>query len=229
MGHKVNPVGLRLGINRTWDSRWFAGADYASLLHDDLKLREHLRGRQPLAATQFEHRVQRRRAHRGGAQRQRHVLGVHRLAQAASGRQREQTHTARAARQRRQAAVTPGAVDQGRPQDGPAELLHPKYKLPARCFAYVGNAADPHTWKLPHLDASGAVDERRLPKAIQAVLTNYRGVKVGGIPEPAIPDVLSKLAQAAERFGRLPGQGRVAAAPIYEQLAEALSQLRRTG
>lgn len=115
------------------------------------------------------------------------------------------------------------------PQDGPAELLHPKYKLPARCFAYVGNAADPHTWKLPHLDASGAVDERRLPKAIQAVLTNYRGVKVGGIPEPAIPDVLSKLAQAAERFGRLPGQGRVAAAPIYEQLAEALSQLRRTG
>ena len=45
MGHKVNPVGLRLGINRTWDSRWFAGADYASLLHDDLKLREHLLGR----------------------------------------------------------------------------------------------------------------------------------------------------------------------------------------
>ena len=43
MGHKVNPVGLRLGINRTWDSRWFAGADYSKLLHDDLKLREHLR------------------------------------------------------------------------------------------------------------------------------------------------------------------------------------------
>ncbi len=30
MGHKVNPIGLRLGINRTWDSRWFAGADYSS-------------------------------------------------------------------------------------------------------------------------------------------------------------------------------------------------------
>ena len=42
MGHKVNPIGLRLGINRTWDSRWFAGADYAKLLHDDLELREHL-------------------------------------------------------------------------------------------------------------------------------------------------------------------------------------------
>ena len=43
MGHKVNPAGLRLGINRTWDSRWFAGADYSKLLHDDLKLRNHLR------------------------------------------------------------------------------------------------------------------------------------------------------------------------------------------
>jgi SSU ribosomal protein S3P len=42
MGHKVNPIGLRLGINRTWDSRWFAGTDYAKLLHDDLRLREHL-------------------------------------------------------------------------------------------------------------------------------------------------------------------------------------------
>jgi small subunit ribosomal protein S3 len=45
MGHKVNPIGLRLGINRTWDSRWFAGRDYARLLHDDLKLRETLKER----------------------------------------------------------------------------------------------------------------------------------------------------------------------------------------
>src|SRR6201998_407348 len=43
MGHKVNPVGLRLGINRTWDSRWFAGEDYSKLLHEDLRLRGHLR------------------------------------------------------------------------------------------------------------------------------------------------------------------------------------------
>ncbi len=43
MGHKVNPIGLRLGINRTWDSRWYAGHDYAALLHQDLKLRAHLR------------------------------------------------------------------------------------------------------------------------------------------------------------------------------------------
>jgi small subunit ribosomal protein S3 len=42
MGQKVNPIGLRLGINRTWDSRWFAKRDYATLLHDDLKLRNFL-------------------------------------------------------------------------------------------------------------------------------------------------------------------------------------------
>src|SRR3954469_15271043 len=45
MGQKVNPIGLRLGINRTWDSRWFADADYSRLLHEDLKLRETLRTR----------------------------------------------------------------------------------------------------------------------------------------------------------------------------------------
>ena len=46
MGQKVNPIGLRLGINRTWDSRWFAdGHDYARLLHDDIKLRRELKKR----------------------------------------------------------------------------------------------------------------------------------------------------------------------------------------
>ncbi|MFO0198314.1 MAG: 30S ribosomal protein S3, partial [Alphaproteobacteria bacterium] len=45
MGQKVNPVGLRLGINRTWDSRWFADADYSKMLHEDFKLREKLRDR----------------------------------------------------------------------------------------------------------------------------------------------------------------------------------------
>lgn len=43
MGQKVNPVGLRLGINRTWDSRWFAdGKDYAQQLHEDLKVRQYI-------------------------------------------------------------------------------------------------------------------------------------------------------------------------------------------
>jgi small subunit ribosomal protein S3 len=43
MGQKVNPVGLRLGINRTWDSRWYAGdAEYGNLLHEDLTIRRYL-------------------------------------------------------------------------------------------------------------------------------------------------------------------------------------------
>jgi small subunit ribosomal protein S3 len=42
MGQKVNPIGLRIGINRTWDSRWFAEDDYATLLHQDLQLRNYL-------------------------------------------------------------------------------------------------------------------------------------------------------------------------------------------
>ncbi|MDE0801182.1 MAG: 30S ribosomal protein S3 [Rhodospirillaceae bacterium] len=46
MGQKVNPIGLRLGINRTWDSRWFAGKDkYADLLHEDLRIRKYLEER----------------------------------------------------------------------------------------------------------------------------------------------------------------------------------------
>ena len=45
MGQKVNPIGLRVGINRTWDSRWFAGRDYAQKLVMDLKLREYVEER----------------------------------------------------------------------------------------------------------------------------------------------------------------------------------------
>ena len=45
MGQKVNPIGLRVGINRTWDSRWFANRDYAKFLHEDLKLRDFLHTR----------------------------------------------------------------------------------------------------------------------------------------------------------------------------------------
>ena len=45
MGQKVNPIGLRLGINRTWDSRWYADANYADLLHEDLNIRNFLRKR----------------------------------------------------------------------------------------------------------------------------------------------------------------------------------------
>ena len=46
MGQKVNPIGLRLGVNRTWDSRWFAaGQDYGKMLHQDIKLRRTLKQR----------------------------------------------------------------------------------------------------------------------------------------------------------------------------------------
>jgi len=43
MGQKVNPIGLRLGINRTWDSRWYAGkGEYGKLLHEDMAIRAEL-------------------------------------------------------------------------------------------------------------------------------------------------------------------------------------------
>jgi len=43
MGQKVNPIGLRLGINRTWDSRWYAGKnEYGKLLHEDMAIRAAL-------------------------------------------------------------------------------------------------------------------------------------------------------------------------------------------
>ena len=43
MGQKVNPIGMRLGVNRTWESRWYASkGDYAGLLHEDLKIRDAL-------------------------------------------------------------------------------------------------------------------------------------------------------------------------------------------
>ena len=45
MGQKVNPIGLRVGINRTWDSRWFADNGYAELLHEDLRIREYLKNK----------------------------------------------------------------------------------------------------------------------------------------------------------------------------------------
>ncbi|MBY0095413.1 30S ribosomal protein S3 [Mesobacillus maritimus] len=42
MGQKVNPVGLRIGVIRDWESKWYAGKDYADLLHEDIKVREYI-------------------------------------------------------------------------------------------------------------------------------------------------------------------------------------------
>src|SRR4029078_3437134 len=51
MGQKRNPIGLRLQINRTWDSRWFAeGDDYGRLLLEDLKIRKFILASLPQAA-----------------------------------------------------------------------------------------------------------------------------------------------------------------------------------
>jgi hypothetical protein len=106
----------------------------------------------------------------------------------------------------------------------PQILLHPKYHLPAYCFAYAGDHSKPHSWKLPYLLADGTVDAKRLPKAVQAILSNYRGAKVSGIPEQAIKAVLARLAKAARQIGHMPPEA-CNPAPIYRQLAEALEQL----
>lgn len=102
-------------------------------------------------------------------------------------------------------------------------LLHHKYKLPAACFAYVGDSNNTHTWKLPYRLADGTVDAKRLPKAIQSLLSNYRGTKVGGIPEAAITAILKRLAIAALSEGHLPPKN-LQPAPAYQQLLEVLEQ-----
>ncbi len=50
MGQKVNPIGFRLGISRTWDARWFAGREYADLLHEDIRVRKYILDQLPFAA-----------------------------------------------------------------------------------------------------------------------------------------------------------------------------------
>ena len=44
MGQKINPVGLRLQVNRTWESRWFSNTkEYGDLLHEDLEIRKFIK------------------------------------------------------------------------------------------------------------------------------------------------------------------------------------------
>lgn len=104
-------------------------------------------------------------------------------------------------------------------------LLHPKYHLPAYCFAYVGVADDPHRWKLPYLTGAGSPDTKRLPKAIQAILSNYRGARVD-IPRETVGDVLVRLATAAAVLRKLPCQCNPAA-DVYVEAHLALEQLDR--
>ena len=50
MGQKVNPTGLRIGVIKDWQSRWYADENYADLLHEDIKIREYLEKRLETAA-----------------------------------------------------------------------------------------------------------------------------------------------------------------------------------
>src|SRR5699024_8417771 len=50
LGQKINPTGLRVGIIKDWQSKWYAGKDYADLLHEDIKIREYLEDRLETAA-----------------------------------------------------------------------------------------------------------------------------------------------------------------------------------
>lgn len=104
-------------------------------------------------------------------------------------------------------------------------VLHPKYQLPARCFAYVGSVDDTQQWKLPYLTMDGVPDTKRLPKAIQAILSNYRGARVE-IPREDVPDVLVRLAVAAASLQKLPCQ-RPPAAAAYVEAHHALEQMGR--
>lgn len=123
------------------------------------------------------------------------------------------------------AAATPAEPTATRTPEINAALIHPKYKIPAQCFAYVGDASDTRTWKLPCRNADGTVDERRLPGAIRAVTTNYRGARAT-IPEAAIPNILARLGKAAAEARKLPEQ-TPSPSKSYKALHEALYQLGR--
>ena len=71
MGQKVNPVGLRVGINRTWDSRWFAArGEYAKLLHEDRAIRDHImKDQREAGISQGRHRASAQEVPRDGAHR----------------------------------------------------------------------------------------------------------------------------------------------------------------
>lgn len=104
--------------------------------------------------------------------------------------------------------------------------LHPKYKLAMQCFAYVGAANDTGSWKLPYLLADGITpDVRRLPKAIQSILSNYRGAQVA-IPDTDVGDVMVRLGIAAKMLRKMPCQ-HAPVASAYLEAHRLLDQLDR--
>lgn len=111
-------------------------------------------------------------------------------------------------------AADAGATTDG--SDGLEELLHPKCRIPCRCFAYVGNPDDPGSWHLPYLLADETIDSKRLPKAVQAIVSNYRGAHLRSVPDRDVPAVLGRLVQACVRTGHLPPAP--GGPPAYETL-----------
>ncbi len=122
-------------------------------------------------------------------------------------------------------ARQPAAGGPAAPATTEGELLHHKYEIPSRCFAYVGAADQTSTWKLPYLLADGPPDLKRLPKAIAAILSNYRGTKVS-IPRNDVADVLVRLGTAADDIKKVPCQVP-STAEVYSEAHEALDQLGR--
>ena len=117
----------------------------------------------------------------------------------------------------------PVLTESGETETDGADVLHPKYKVPARCFAYVGDYNKTTSWHLPYKLENGQVDTKRLPKAIQAILTNYRGAKVKKIPRKAMGDVLKRLEQAAFKIGKMPTQNPKTS-QTYHELEASLKQ-----
>ena len=160
MGQKINPIGLRLQVNRTWDSRWFAdGADYGKLLHEDLAIREFIKknaaqagisrviierphtqvpGDDPRRPSRRHHRQEGRR-HRGAAQ---EAGAVHQVGAAPQHRRGAQARDRRRAgrREHRPAARAPGVVPPrdeagGAERDAHGRARHPDQRRRAASAA----------------------------------------------------------------------------------------------
>jgi hypothetical protein len=122
----------------------------------------------------------------------------------------------------------PSAVTVGNGDLADDDRLHPKYGLPVRCFAHVGDPTHPSTWKLPYLLADGSVDAKRLPKAIGAIIRDYRGEHVKGLSPEHSRQALVLLAAAAVRTGRMPHQDPTPA-KVYIALLQHLNEIGRVG
>lgn len=105
------------------------------------------------------------------------------------------------------------------------ELLHPKHRLPARCFAYVPSLENPETWSLPYRRTDGSVDTRRLPGAVNAVVRRYRGTELTKVPEADVASVLVRLGKAALEIGKLTAEMPCTSSNASDHFGAALHQV----